>query len=221
MDRSQFKALIVTLLLFGSLLFFFVGKPDLSSLSLKDIFKKEETNKDSGKKRRNIPNAKAGQVVDSYKGVDVFYNGAAKNVYGRNTTKDGYNLGLKYQCVEFAKRFYYEVYKHKMPDSYGHAKDFFDAKIGDGVINKSRGMLQYKNKTYNKPKRDDLCIIGPSPGNKFGHLFIITKVTNTSVEFIQQNGGASNPSRGTYALVNEDGLWNLKTPYLKGWLRMP
>ncbi|MDW5290896.1 hypothetical protein [Formosa sp. PL04] len=54
------------------------------------------------------------------------------HVSGRNTTPDGYNLGLKYQCVEFVKGYYYEHYNHKMPDSYGHAKSFFNSGIKDG-----------------------------------------------------------------------------------------
>ena len=54
-----------------------------------------------------------GQKIDSLNGVYVFYNGNVSHVMGRNTTKDGYNLGLKYQCVEFVKRYYYEYFNHK------------------------------------------------------------------------------------------------------------
>lgn len=219
MEKNQVIAFVFTALLFGGIIYWFVGAPQLSSFDFfENLFKKEEKHTSASKKP--IASAKSGQVIDKYKGVNVFYNGRARNVFGRNVTKDGYNLGLKYQCVEFAKRFYYEAYNHKMPDSYGHAKDFFDPSIGHGKLNPKRNMVQFSNRQYTKPKVDDLCIIGPSPGNQFGHLFIITKVTNTSVEFIQQNPGVGNPSRGTYQLQNEDGTWNLKVPYLLGWLRM-
>ncbi|MFA0963395.1 hypothetical protein AB9P05_16445 [Roseivirga sp. BDSF3-8] len=50
-------------------------------------------------------------------------------VSGRNLTPDGYNLGLKYQCGEFMKRYYYLHLNHKMPDSYGHARDFFNPSL--------------------------------------------------------------------------------------------
>ena len=53
-----------------------------------------------------------GQQIDSLNGVYVYYNGRADNVIGRNTTADGHNLGLKYQCVEFVKRYYYEKLNH-------------------------------------------------------------------------------------------------------------
>ena len=66
-----------------------------------------------------------GQPIDSLNQVIVYYNGGVNHVEERNT-KDGYNLGLKYQCVEFVKRYYYEYLNHKMPDSYGHAYSFFD-----------------------------------------------------------------------------------------------
>ena len=228
MNSTKFKALFVTLLIFGGIGYLLFGGGKLPSLpdmsSLKNIFsidKKETTNKSTKNRRRNNSNnAKAGQVVDTYKGVNVFYNGSAGNVYGRNVTDDGYNLGLKYQCVEFAKRFYYQAYNHKMADSYGHAKDFFDRSLSSGSYNKARGMYQYRNRTFEKPKVDDLCVIGPSAGNQFGHLFVITKVTRSSVEFVQQNGGYNNPSRGEYELVNQDGQWNLKAANLLGWLRM-
>jgi hypothetical protein len=60
-------------------------------------------------KKRNLETKfSIGQQIDSLNGVSVFYNGSFGNISGRNITKDGYNLGLKYQCVEFVKRYYYE-----------------------------------------------------------------------------------------------------------------
>ena len=84
-----------------------------------------------------------GDVIDSLNGVKVYYNGSnfAKS-YGRNLAPDGYNLGLKYQCVEFVKRYYYQVYKHKMPNTQGNAREFltktrrqsFQCKAGANAI---------------------------------------------------------------------------------------
>lgn len=54
-----------------------------------------------------------GGKVDSLHGVYVYYNGAVGNVKDRNLAPDGYNLGLRYQCVEFVKRYYYEYLDHK------------------------------------------------------------------------------------------------------------
>jgi hypothetical protein len=70
------------------------------------------------------PTYKFGQKIDDFNGVAVYYNGKISTVKGRNVTADLYNLGLKYQCVEFVKRYYYKKLNHKMPNSYGNAKDF-------------------------------------------------------------------------------------------------
>ncbi len=51
------------------------------------------------------PSLEIGQEIDQLNGVQVYYNGGVDTVTGRNTTPDGYNLGLKYQCVEFVKRY--------------------------------------------------------------------------------------------------------------------
>ncbi len=224
MRSAQFKAIFIILLIFGGLgWYIFGGNVSLPSLpNFSEWFQKEETNtaSKSSAKKNNNSSTSTGQVIDSYKGVKVYYNGRVGNVSGRNTTKDGYNLGLKYQCVEFAKRFYYEAYSHKMPDSYGHARDFFDGKLAQGEYNKARGMRQYKNGGNERPRVNDLVIIGPSTFNSFGHLFIITKVTNNGVEFIQQNPGPRNPSRGSYPLVNSNGHWSIKADDVVGWLRL-
>lgn len=157
-----------------------------------------------------------GQVVDQFNGVNVYYNGQISHVSGRNLTKDGYNLGQKYQCVEFIKRYYYERFKHKMPDSYGHAKDFFDASIADGHINPKRNLLQFHNGSPTQPKVDDIIVFGWS---QYGHVAIISKVSNNEIEIVQQNPGPNKSSRATYPLIYKDGLWKIDNFRVLGYLR--
>ena len=160
---------------------------------------------------------KIGDKLDSFNGVYVYYNGMVPNVVGRNLAPDGYNLGLKYQCVEFVKRYYYYHYKHKMPDSYGDAKDFYNGKIGDGGINKRRNLLQYSNPSKSKPKVGDLIIFDGSTGNPFGHVAIISKVTDSQVEIIQQNPGPYAPSRENLDLTFTNQRYQISDGL--GWLR--
>lgn len=103
-------------------------------------------------------NYNAGQKIDSLNGVAVYYNGRVRDLEGRALAKDGYNLGLKYQCVKFVKRYYYEALNHKMPNTYGHAKNFFNSKIKDAKINKQRNLKQFTNPSKSKPKINDLVI---------------------------------------------------------------
>lgn len=215
---SQIKAVFITLILFLTALYFFLGSPEILSVKkLAKLFKKSPPKME---RKSSSKDARQGEVLDAYNGVKVYYNGNPRNVAGRNITTDGYNLGLKYQCVEFAKRYYYKTYGHKMPDSYGHAKDFFDYRFKHGQLNTSRGMYQFKNGFATKPQKDDLLIIGPTPENKFGHLMVVTKVKSGGIEIVQQNPGIGNPSRALLKLNSEEGRWFIDYRGLLGWLRI-
>ncbi len=168
------------------------------------------------KKFNVISKYSVGQPIDSLNGVFVYYNAGIGTIVGRNT-KDGYNIGLKYQCVEFVKRYYFECLNHKMPNSYGHAKSFFNPKVTDGGENKARGLIQYTNPSKTKPKVSDLIVMGQST---FGHVAIVSKVTDNYIEIIQQNPGKFTPSRVKFNLnKTETGLWKIEKERIMGWLR--
>lgn len=173
-------------------------------------------NKAFGSNNNSPPHA-VGDVIDSYHGVTVHFNGPVGNVTERNLAPNGYNLGQKYQCVEFAKRYYYQVYGHEMPDAYGNAKDFFNPKLSDGAFNKSRGLLQFINGGKGLPQPGDLIIFGPASHNRYGHVAIVTEVTPADIEYIQQNPGPNEPSRKRLAF--KEGSTRLNSARLLGWLR--
>jgi hypothetical protein len=159
-----------------------------------------------------------GQVIDRFNGVEVYYNGKKyTNVSGRNVTKEGYNLGLKYQCVEFVKRYYYERFNHFMPYSYGHAYEFFDKSLPDKAYNEERGLMQFRNVRREKPKVEDIIIYNATNTNPFGHMGIVTKVTNNKIEFVQQNFGTK--TRQTLKLVEFQGIYTIADYDILGWLR--
>ncbi len=159
-----------------------------------------------------------GNKIDAFNGVSVYYNGPDfTHVAGRNTTPDGYNLGLKYQCVEFVKRYYYQVFDHKMPNASGHAKDFFDKSLPDKAFNKKRGLMQYRNIREYKPQVNDLLVYDGYPGNNFGHVAIISNVTDKEIELVQQNMGYK--SRLKIPLVNFYQYWTIADYNILGWLR--
>ncbi len=160
-----------------------------------------------------------GQPIDSLNNVYVYYNGSVKNVTGRNLTKEGYNLGLKFQCVEFVKRYYYEYLNHKMPDSYGHAKDFFNEKLNDGEHNKKRNLYQYSNPSKIKPEVNDLIVFGATLFNKYGHVAIISQVTENKIEIVQQNPGKFKNTRKCLSLKKIKEKWEIVDPDVLGWLR--
>lgn len=227
MNKIQIKAFLLTVIVLGGGAYLMLGKPDFDFSSKWDAVlayfeskeDEEKVTKKTTKSKTKKSSGKAGVKVDTYNGVDIFYNGSVGNVSGRNTTSDGYNLGLKYQCVEFVKRFYYNYYGHKMPDSYGHAKDFYDGSVSDGGYNKSRALTQFSQGSNTKPKVNDLIIFGPTPFNKFGHVAIVSKISTGKLEIAQQNPGVGNPSRAVYSLYDNGAGWIVGNQYVMGWLR--
>ena len=161
-----------------------------------------------------------GDALDSLNGVKVYYNGGVSHVGARNVSSDGYNIGLEYQCVEFVKRYYYEYYHHKMPDSYGHAVDFFDRGLSDGKLNSRRGLIQYSNPGTSMPQPGDLVVVDGNSLNPYGHVAIVSAVDLNGVEFIQQNPGPFAPSRVSYSLEQTGGKWRIDRDDVLGWLRM-
>lgn len=161
---------------------------------------------------------KVGDVIDELNGIKVYYNGEINNISGRNLTEDGYNLGLLYQCVEFVKRYYYSYYQHKMPDSYGHAFEFFDQELGDGAFNAKRALFQFSNGSSFKPKPGDIIVFDKMPGNEFGHVAIIAALDSGNIEIIQQN--VLDKSRVSLRLVNYKDQFFVANKYVLGWLRI-
>lgn len=165
------------------------------------------------------PKYEIGQKLDSLNGIYVYYNGGVDRTGPRNLTVDGYNIGLTYQCVEFAKRYYYEHYKHKMPDAYGNAKDFFDKTLTDSSYSKKRDLIQFTNPSKTRPRVGDLIIFDGHVGNSYGHVAIISAVTEKEVEIIQQNPGPFGSSRAKYELILKDGKFSVRRDGTLGWLR--
>lgn len=158
-----------------------------------------------------------GDVIDSYNGVNVYYNGDQANVFGRSMAEGNYNLGLKYQCVEFVKRFYFIHYGHKMKDSYGHAKELFDETLPDLKLNHDRGLYQFINGSTYRPLPGDILVFGPNYKNPYGHAGIVTVSKGKRLEIIHQNVGEN--SRELFIVSEINGRFFVVDPDIKGWMR--
>ena len=158
-----------------------------------------------------------GKELDSYKCVPVYYNGVIfTQSHGQNYGDDGYYFGYKWQCVEYVKRFYKLAKGHAMPDTHGNAKDFFGTSVGQGELNASRGLYQYKNGGGAAPQPDDLIVFNDT---KYGHVAIVTAVTDSYVEIIQQN--VRGKTRAQLPLRVDNGNYYVgdkRQP--AGWLRL-
>lgn len=175
-----------------------------------------------GASRVNVNLARTpGEVIDTFEGIPVYYNGAINHVEGRNLAPDGYNIGLRWQCVEFVKRYYFERFGHRMPEARGHAKSFFAAALQDGELNKARDLVQYRNGGATTPAVGDIVVFAPWLFNPYGHVAIVSRVDADAVEVVQQNPGPFGTSRERLALSGIDGRVNLGTARVLGWLRLP
>jgi surface antigen len=106
-----------------------------------------------------------------------------------------------------------------MPNTYGNAKDFFNASLRDGQLNKDRNLIQYKNGSKTKPKVGDLLVFGAVTFNKYGHVAIVSKASDTEIEMIQQNPGPTASSRVSYKVTKKNSKWYIDRSDLLGWLR--
>jgi surface antigen len=117
--------------------------------------------------------------------------------------------------VEFVKRYYLEHYGHRMPNSYGHAKDLFNSAVKDGELNTDRGLRQYTNPSGTPPQVGDLVVFDGWRGNPYGHVAIVSAVEHGEVEVVQQNTGST---RATFDLDLVDGRWRVDERRILGWL---
>ncbi len=158
-----------------------------------------------------------GEVIDSYNGINVYYNGHESNVFGRSIAAGNYNLGLKYQCVEFVKRYYFINYGHRMPYTYGHAKDLFDETLPDRKLNRKRDLYQFKNGSEYRPLPGDIVIFDANYKNPFGHAGIVTVSKGKKMEIIHQNVGEN--TRELFIVSEIEGRFFVVDPDVKGWMR--
>ena len=166
----------------------------------------------------NTVDPQIGDVIDSHQGIPVFYNGKSiTNVGGRHLSQDGYNYGLKWQCVEFVKRFHHQYFGHRMPNTYGHAKDFFDKNLPDVAFNDSRGLMQYRNVRYERPQVNDILVYDAYKNNPFGHIGIVAEVGTDYIILVKQNVGKR--SRQKLNLVEYNGIYTVADFDVLGWLR--
>lgn len=159
-----------------------------------------------------------GDSLDCFNGVVVYSNGVTyADSHGKHYTADSsFYYGKKWQCVEYIKRYYHDYLHFDMTNGMGNAKDFFDIHVQHGALNKTRGLLQFYNGMSEKPKPNDIFVYG----GKYGHVAIVSKVSDVEVEVVQQN--IYMKPREVFPLFFKNGLYTVgdkKKP--NGWLRIP
>ncbi len=159
-----------------------------------------------------------GMKLDEFRGVAVYDNGPMiARAHGRHFADDGYYFGQKWQCVEYVKRFFHQAHDHRMPDVWGHAKDFFDDAVPHGQVNPRRGLVQFRNGRAEPPRAGDLVVF---TNGYYGHVAIVSAVRSNEVEVIQQN--ILGRPRDVFLLASGKDRHQVGKEYAPaGWLRVP
>ena len=158
-----------------------------------------------------------GEELTSYRSVSVYQNGSfVVDDHGKHYSREGYYYGLKWQCVEFVKRFYFKAYHHRMPSVWGHAKSFFDPSLPHATLNPQRGMIQFQNGGTTSPRPDDLLVFR---GGTYGHVAVICAVRHNEIEVVQQN--VLGKTRQTFPLIHKNSCYTIgQKNRPAGWLRI-
>lgn len=161
---------------------------------------------------------KTGDIIDSLNGVYVYYDADGGNTLRVDMSDIGYVSVLKYPSEEFVMRYYEKTFQHRMPDTSGHPRDFFDKGLPDGTLNRDRGLIQFSNSSSYSPQENDILVYTGNVHNRFGHVAIISAVKDNKVEVVQQNTGKR--SRAIYVLTHQDGKYEIRNNRVLGWLRI-
>jgi len=144
-----------------------------------------------------------GEVLDTYKDVPAKFNGLDT----RQSCDGEGAYGWQYQCVEYVRRFYSQALGvNATTDNWkGDAKHYAD-------VPARRGLVFYKNGGMIAPAPDDILVFdGPTV---YGHVGIVTDVSSTEVELIEQNWDPSGKKKLTAAASG--GVYSISRRFARG-----
>lgn len=106
---------------------------------------------------------------------------------GERHVQDGFFMGFKYQCVEFARRWLY-YRKGLILEDISMAALILDCtRVLDAATAKPVRMVAVKNNGMEKPVEDALLIFPQSVASPWGHVAVITHVEQDCVYVADQN----------------------------------
>ena len=160
-------------------------------------------------------NKQIGEIIDSYNGVEVYFNSIPFTTKGENFSEDGYYYGEKYQALEFVKRYYFEVFNHRLEDI-KDVKELYNHNLKDGEFNRLTMLTQYSNPSNHPIKEGDILVFKPNFYNSDGHVAIISKVSEDKIEIVQQNCWKS--TRKELKLESRENKWYIADEKVVGRL---
>jgi surface antigen len=119
-----------------------------------------------------------GTNLGDFNGVTVFSNGSPSFNSGQNNYINGTYIGLKWQCVEYVRRYYFTQFAINLAARYlGNANTWYD---NAGTM----GLQRFPNGSNTAPQVGDVLT---SNGGFAGHIAIVRSVSGNQVCTAQQN----------------------------------
>lgn len=142
-----------------------------------------------------------GNPLGEYKGVIAYHNGEPAG-----------NANGDYQCVEYVRRFYREVYQQELGPVGGAAKHAFEDRYWAGL----EEFIAYPQGSTTLPMPDDIICYS---GGGYGHVAIVIEATSTKVRVIEQNF-STKTCFGEMTVENREGyfLSDRGKYHVEGWI---
>ncbi len=154
----------------------------------------------------------------SHNDVLGFFHGEAIRCHNAESSRGKY--GLENQCVEFVNRFLARYLGYRNLTMTGHAHSYYTGA-------RRKGLRRFKNGGKEAPQEYDLLILRGEKGEKcgtFGHVAVISLVTDRNVCVVQQNTHPSIEPWHTCHKLNRSGdsftVTGAFCPVI-GWSRLP
>lgn len=144
-----------------------------------------------------------GKVLGEYDGEQVHYNGPSTYV---DSGRSGY--GITWQCVELVQRFWAK--RGWGPNKWGaDAFQMFDSKPSNAT--------SLENGADTTPVPGDVLVFSQAKSWPYGHVALVTGVSNGFVSFVQQNLGEKWTDKlpiSTQNKIDSQGRY----PLVRGWI---
>jgi glutathionylspermidine synthase len=171
-----------------------------------------------------------GQVLGHAPGnIPVYSNGNDYHFSGERNVVDGVVTGIKFQCVEFARRWTLQRKGLLLRDLPWAAHVYSMKEMADAETGEPVAVTAVPNCNEFKPEADTLLIYPSTEDFPPGHIAAIVEVTEDKVRIADQNNHFKLWSDGQYwseelSLTQENGKWIVKDSRGRvplGWVTFP
>lgn len=139
-----------------------------------------------------------------------------KNINYINYKNNKIYTGIKWQCVEYVRRWYIQVLQLSFP-SIENAIDLWNIPyVYDTITNKQHRFYSIVNGSNLEPKPADILVFKHSKIYPYGHVAIITRVTKDTIYLAEQNFSDTKWTR-PYSRKIKRRLDIIMDPLVLGW----